>query len=165
MLQRFPLLPTASKHFAEGLRDLGYVEGKDVVVEFRHAEGQQDRLNELAGELVHLTGEVIVAGGTASAKAAKSATKTIPIVMTNVSDPVTLGLTVSLSHPGENVTGLSTLALELSGKRLELLKEIVPKLSRVTVVGDTINPGNAQALKEMEPIAGHSACSFNPTSR
>src|SRR5262245_29913574 len=139
--------------FRQGLRELGYVEGKDIVVEFRHAEGRQDRLNELAGELVRLKVEVIVAGGSASAKAAKSATKSIPIVMTNVSDPVALGLAARLSRPGENVTGLSTLAPELSGKRLELLKEIVPKLSRVTVVGDTTNPGNAQALKEMEPVA------------
>ena len=139
--------------FRQGLRDLGYVEGKNIVVEYRHAEGKQDRLKELADELVRLKVEVIVAGGTASAQAAKSATKTIPIVMTNVSDPVALGLAVSLSHPGGNVTVLSTLAPELSGKRLELLKEITPKLSRVSVVGDATNPGNAQALREAELAA------------
>jgi putative tryptophan/tyrosine transport system substrate-binding protein len=139
--------------FRQGLRELGYVEGKNIVVEYRHAEGKQDRLKELADELVRLRVQVIVAGGTTSAQAAKSATKTIPIVITNVSDPVALGFAVSLSRPGGNVTGLSTLAPELSGKRLELLKEIVPKLSRVTVVGDSTNPANQQALKETELAA------------
>jgi putative ABC transport system substrate-binding protein len=140
--------------FRQGLRELGYTEGKNLVVEYRHAEGKQDRLNELAEELVRLRIDVIVAGGTASTQAARSATKTIPIVMTNVSDPVALGFAVSLSHPGGNVTGLSTLAPELSGKRLELLKETIPKLARVTVVGDSTNPGNTQALRETELAAG-----------
>jgi putative ABC transport system substrate-binding protein len=140
--------------FRQGLRELGFVEGKNIVIEYRHAEGKQDRLNELADELLRLKVEVIVAGGTASARAAKSATKTIPIVMTNVSDPVALGFAVSLSRPGGNVTGLSTLAPELSGKRLELLKEIVPKLSRVAVMGDSTNPANAQTLRETELAAG-----------
>ncbi len=139
--------------FRQGLRELGYLEGKDIVVEYRHAEGKQDRLNDLAGELVRLRVEVIVAGGTASAQAAKRMTKTIPIVMTNVSDPVSLGFAVSLARPGGNITGLSTLAPELSGKRLELLKEILPKLARVTVVGDSTNPANAQALREAELAA------------
>jgi len=107
--------------FRQGLRELGYLEGKDIVVEYRHAEGKQDRLNDLAGELVRLRVEVIVAGGTASAQAAKRMTKTIPIVMTNVSDPVSLGFAVSLARPGGNITGLSTLDPELSGNRLELL--------------------------------------------
>jgi putative ABC transport system substrate-binding protein len=120
--------------FRQGLRELGYVEGKTIVVEYRHADGKQDRLHELANELVRLGVEIIVAGGTASAQAAKNATTTIPVVMTNVSDPVALGFAANLSRPGGNVTGLSTLAPELSGKRLELLKEIVPKLSGVTVI-------------------------------
>jgi ABC-type uncharacterized transport system substrate-binding protein len=139
--------------FRQGLRELGYLEGKDIVVEYRHAEGKQDRLNNLAGELVGLRVEVIVAGGTASAQAAKRMTKTIPIIMTNVSDPVSLGFAVSLARPGANITGLSTLAPELSGKRLELLKETLPKLARVTVVGDSTNPANAQALREAELAA------------
>jgi putative ABC transport system substrate-binding protein len=126
---------TRVEAFLQGLRELGYVEGKNIVVEYRHAEGKQDRLSELAHELVSLKVETIVAGGTASTQAAKSATKTIPIVMTNVSDPVALGFAVSLSHPGGNVTGLSTLAPELSGKRLELLKETLPKRSRVLSSG------------------------------
>jgi putative ABC transport system substrate-binding protein len=129
------------------------LERKDIVVEYRHAEGKQDRLNKLAGELVGLRVEVIVAGGTASAQAAKRMTKTIPIIMTNVSDPVSLGFAVSLARPGANITGLSTLAPELSGKRLELLKETLPKLARVTVVGDSTNPANAQALREAELAA------------
>jgi putative tryptophan/tyrosine transport system substrate-binding protein len=137
----------------QGLRELGYLERKDIVVEYRHAEGKQDRLNDLAGELVRLRVEVIVAGGTASAQAAKRMTKTIPIVMTNVSDPVSLGFAVSLARPGGNITGLSTLAPDLSGKRLELLKEILPKLARVTVVGDSTNPANAQSLREAELAA------------
>jgi putative tryptophan/tyrosine transport system substrate-binding protein len=139
--------------FRQGLRELGYVEKESIVVEYRHAEGKQDRLKELADELVRLKVEVIVAGGTVSTRVAKGATTTIPIVMTNVSDPVALGLAVSLSRPRGNITGLSTLAPELSGKRLELLKEVIPKISRVAVVGDSTNPGNAQALREAELAA------------
>lgn len=116
--------------FRHGLRELGYMETENIFVEYRHAEGKQDRLKELAHELVRLNVELIVAGGTASTRAAMEATKTIPIVMTNVSDPVALGFAVSLSRPRNNVTGLSTLAPELSGKRLELLKEILPQISR-----------------------------------
>ena len=110
-------------------------------------------MKELAHELVRLKVDVIVAGGTASARTAQRATTTIPIVITNVSDPVALGLAVSLSRPGGNVTGLSTLAPELSGKRLELLKELIPKISRVAILGDLLNPGNAQAVSEAEPSA------------
>jgi putative ABC transport system substrate-binding protein len=139
--------------FRQGLRELGYVEKESIVVEYRHAEGKQDRLKELADELVRLKVEVIVAGGTVSTRVAKGATTTIPIVMTSVSDPVALGLAVSLSRPRGIITGLSTLAPELSGKRLELLKEVIPKISRVAVVGDSTNPGNAQALREAELAA------------
>ena len=139
--------------FRQGLSDLGYVERENIIVEYRHAEGQQDRLGKLANELVRLNVDVIVAGGTASTRAAMDATKTIPIVMTNVSDPVALGFAVSLSRPRNNVTGLSTLAPELSGKRLELLKEVLPQISRVALPGDAINPGNGQAVKETEIAA------------
>jgi putative tryptophan/tyrosine transport system substrate-binding protein len=97
-----------SEAFRQGLRELGYLEGKNIVIDWRYAEGKQDRLDELAEELLRLKADLIVAGGTASAQAAKRATKTIPIVMTNVSDPVALGLTASLSRPGRNITGLST---------------------------------------------------------
>src|SRR5215469_8093499 len=119
-----------------GLRELGYVEGKNIVIDYRHAEGELDRLSALAAELVRLKVDVIVTGGGGGAtRAAKEATKTIPIVMAGDVDPVGQGSVTSLGRPGGNITGLSTLAPEISGKRLELLKEIVPKLSRVAVFG------------------------------
>ena len=140
--------------FRQGLRELGYVEGKNIVIEWRYAEGKLDRLPALAAELVRLKVDVIVTAGRTATRAAKEATKTIPIVMTQDSDPVGNGFVASLARPGGNITGLSTLSPELSGKRLELLKEIVPKLSRVAVLGTSTNPGNAQTLKEMELAAG-----------
>ena len=130
------------------------MEGKNIVIEWRSAEGKLDRLPALAAELVRLKVDIIVTGGPTATRAAKEATTTIPIVMTQDSDPVGNGFVASLARPGGNITGLSTLAPELSGKRLELLKEIVPKLSRVAVLGTSTNPGNAQALKEMELAAG-----------
>ena len=146
--------PARIEAFRQGLRELGYVEGKNIVIEWRYAEGKLDRLPALAAELVRLKVDVIVTGGPAATRAAKEATTTIPIVMAQDSDPVGNGFVASLARPGGNITGLSTLAPEISGKRLELLKEIVPKLSRVAVLGTSTNPGNAQALKEMELAAG-----------
>ena len=140
--------------FRQGLRELGYVEGKNIVIEWRYAEGKFDRLPALAAELVRLKVDVIVTSGPLPTRAAKEATVTIPIVMTQVGDPVGSGFVASLAQPGGNITGLSTLAPELSGKRLELLKEIVPKLSRVAVLGTSTRPGNAQELKEVELAAG-----------
>ena len=139
--------------FRQGLRELGYVEGKNIVIEWRSAEGKLDRLHALAAELVRLKVDVIVTGGPAPTHAAKEATSTIPIVMTQDIDPVGSGFVASLARPGGNVTGLSTLAPEISGKRLELLKEVVPKLSRVAVFGTSTQPGNAQSLKEVELAA------------
>src|SRR5205823_6525300 len=139
--------------FRQGLRELGYVEGKNIVIEWRWAEGKFDRLPDLAAELVRLDVDVIVTGGSTSTGAAKKATTTVPIVMAQVNDPVGSGFVVSLARPGGNMTGLSTLVPELSGKRLELLKEVVPRLSRITVFGDSTAPGNAQALKETELAA------------
>jgi len=139
--------------FRQGLRDLGYVEGKNIVIEWRYAEGKADRLPGLAAELVRLKVDVIVTGGAANTRAAKEATNTIPIVMAQDPDPVGNGFVASLARPGGNISGLSTLAPEISGKRLELLKEIVPKLSRVAVLGTSTNPGNAQALRETELAA------------
>ena len=135
--------------FRQGLRELGYVEGKNIVIEWRYAEGKLDRLPALAAELVRLKVDIIVTAGPAATRAAKEATATIPIVMAQDTDPVGNGFVASLARPGGNITGLSTLAPEISGKRLELLKEIVPKLSRVAVLGTSTNPGNAQALKEI----------------
>src|SRR5262245_21464711 len=114
--------------FLQGLRDLGYLEGKNIVIEWRSAEGKLDRLPALAAELVRLKVDVIVTAGPADTRAAKEATSTIPIVMTFDNDPVANGFVASLARPRGNITGLSTLAPELSGKRLELLKEIIPKL-------------------------------------
>jgi putative ABC transport system substrate-binding protein len=130
------------------------VEGKNIVIEYRHAEGKLDRLSELAAELVRLKVDVIVTGGPAATRPAKEATVTIPIVMAQDPDPVGNGFVASLARPGGNITGLSSIASELSGKRLELLKEIIPKLSRVAVVGTSTQPGNAQSLKETELAAG-----------
>ena len=146
--------PARIEVFRQGLRELGYVEGKNIVVEYRYAEGKADRERELAAELARLKVDVIVTGGPTSTRAAKEATVTIPIVMAQDGDPVANGFVASLARPGGNITGLSTLAPELSGKRLELLKEIVPKLSRVTVIGNSTEPSNAQLLREMELAAG-----------
>jgi len=139
--------------FRQGLRELGYVEGKNIVIEWRSAEGKLDRLPALAAELVRLKVDIIVSGGLGPTRTAKEATITIPIVMTNDGDPVGTGIVASLARPGGNITGLSTLAPELSGKRLELLKEIVPKLSRVAVFRTSTQPGNAQMLREVELAA------------
>jgi putative ABC transport system substrate-binding protein len=140
--------------FRQGLRELGYVEGKNLVLEFRYAQGKFDRLPALAAELVRLNVDVIVTAGPSATRPAKEATATIPIVMTNDTDPVASGFVASLAHPGGNITGLTNLAQELSGKRLELLKDILPKLSRVAVLGTSDIPRNAQALRESELAAG-----------
>jgi putative ABC transport system substrate-binding protein len=139
--------------FRQGLRELGYVEGKNLVIDFRYADGKFDRLPALVAELVRLKVDVIVTAGPSVTGPAKDATGTIPIVMTNDSDPVGSGFVASLARPGGNITGLSSLAQELSGKRLELLKEIVPKLARVAILGSSAIPGNAQALRETELAA------------
>src|ERR1051325_2278309 len=139
--------------FRDGLRELGYVEGKNTVIEWRWAEGNLERLPMLAAELVRLNVDVIVAGGSTSTGAAKGTTTRIPIVMAQVNDPLGSGIIASLARPGDNLTGLSTLVPEISGKRLEILKEIIPKLSRVVVLGDSTAPGNAQSIKETELAA------------
>ena len=140
--------------FRQGLRELGYVEGKNIAIEYRYAEGKQDRLSEFVAELVRLKVDVIVTGGPPPTRAAKEATNSIPIVMAQDTDPVGNGFVASLARPGGNITGLSNLAPELSGKRLELLKEVVPRLSRVAVLGTSTNPGNVQQLRETELAAG-----------
>ncbi|MBI2367940.1 MAG: ABC transporter substrate-binding protein [Deltaproteobacteria bacterium] len=139
--------------FRQGLKELGYVEKKNVAIEYEFAQGKLDRLPDLAGELVRLKVDVIVVGGSTATRAAKNATKLIPIVMINVTDPVVLGFVVSLARPGGNITGLSNLAPELGGKRLELLKEIVPQLSRVAVLGDPNSPAYGPQLNELKLAA------------
>jgi len=137
--------------FRQGLRELGYVEGKNIVIEYRYAEGNLDRLPTLAAELVRLKIDVIVTGGGPNTRAAKEATSTIPIVMAQDGDPVANGFVASLARPGGNITGLANLAPELMGKQLELLKEIIPKLSRVAILGGTsTSTSTAQQLKEIE---------------
>jgi len=150
--------PTANKArieaFRQGLRELGYVEGKNIIIEWRSAEGKSDRLPALAAELVSLKVDVIVSYGPIPTRVLKNSTTTIPIVMSSDGDPVGSGVVASLARPGGNITGLSTLAPEISGKQLEILKEIVPKVSRVAVLGHSNEPGNAPALKELELAAG-----------
>jgi len=140
--------------FRQGLRELGYVEGKNIVIEWRGAERKSGRLPALATELVRLKVDVIVVTGLGDLRAAKEATATIPIVMVVDSDPVRSGFIAGLARPGGNITGLSNLAPELSGKRLELLKEIVPRLARVAAFGTSTSAGNAQELTEVELAAG-----------
>ena len=137
----------------EGLAELGYVEGKNIVIEWRQAGGNLDSLATFADELVRLKVDVILTAGSTATRAAKEATSTIPIVMLQDNDPVRSGFIASLARPGGNITGLSTLRPEISGKRLELLKEIVPGLSRVAVLGSSNNPGNAEGLKETQLAA------------
>jgi putative tryptophan/tyrosine transport system substrate-binding protein len=139
--------------FRQGLRELGYVEGKNIIIEWRYAQGKLDRLPALAAELVRLKIDIVVTTGPGPTRAAKEATTTIPVVMAQDPDPVGNGFITSLARPGGNITGLATLAPEISGKQLELLKEIVPKLSRVAVLGTSTRPGNAQNLKETELAA------------
>ena len=146
--------PARYEAFRQGLRELGYVEGKNIVIDWRYGEGKLDRLTELAAELVRLKVDVIVTGGAASTRPAKKATVTIPIVMAQDNDPVGSGFVASLARPGGNITGLSTLAPEISGKQLELLKETVPTISRVAVFGTSTNAGSAQMLRETELAAG-----------
>jgi len=140
--------------FRQGLRELGYVDGKNIIIELKSAEGKVDRVPALAVELVHLNVDVIVAVGSGDIRAAKQATGTIPIVMVQGGDPVGSGLVASLARPGGNITGLSNLAPELRGKRLELLKEIVPRLSRVAVFVSSTSQDYAQIKKEIALAAG-----------
>jgi putative tryptophan/tyrosine transport system substrate-binding protein len=148
-----PALSSRTEAFRQGLRELGYVEGKNIIIEWRSAEGKTDRLPAVAAELARLNVDVIVTAGSTPTGPAKEATSTIPIVMAQDSDPVGSGFVASLARPGGNITGLSTLSPEISGRQLELLKEIVPKFSRGAVLGTSTRPGTAQALKETELAA------------
>jgi putative tryptophan/tyrosine transport system substrate-binding protein len=147
------VLAARTEAFRQGLRDLGYVEGKTIVIEWRSVEGKLDRLPALAAELVRLNVDVIVTAGPTATRPAKEATSTIPIVMTLDIDPVGTGFVASLARPGGNITGLSSLAPEISSKQLELLKEIVPRLSRVAVLWASSNPGNPLQLREIKLAA------------
>jgi putative ABC transport system substrate-binding protein len=153
----------------QGLRDLGWIEGKNIRIEYRYAEGHNDRLPDLAAELVRLNVDIIVTSVTTDTLPAKEATRTIPIVMASAADPVGMGIVASLARPGRNVTGLSQIAPELAGKRLELLKEIVPNLSRVGVMwnpgdrGSTVNWQELQLPARSLGIQLHSLETRSPT--
>jgi putative ABC transport system substrate-binding protein len=144
---------TSVEAFRLGLRQLGYIEGQNIIIEWRYADGRSDRLPDLAAELVRIKVDVIVTSATSPTEAAKKATNTIPIVIASHNDPIGAGLVASLARPGGNVTGLSNIAIELSGKRLELLKEMVPKLSRVAILRIPSAPATAPQMKEMEGAA------------
>src|SRR5262245_10004617 len=146
------IVPDRVEGLRQGLRELGYVEGKNIIIEYRVAEGKVERFPDLLAELVRLKVDVIVTGGIING-AAKEATTTIPIVVAFDSDPVANGLVASLARPGGNITGFSARVPELSGKQLELLKEVVPGLSRVAVLGMSTEPGNTHVVREVEAAA------------
>ena len=139
--------------FQQGLRDLGYVEGKNILIEYRYAEAKLERIPRLVDELVQLKVDVLVVSALTAIRAAKEKTTTIPIVMVTTLDPVATGIVESLAHPGGNITGLTTLLRDLGGKRLELLKEIIPGISRVGVLWDADAPSAPIAYKEYETVA------------
>jgi putative ABC transport system substrate-binding protein len=144
---------TRTEAIRRALRELGYIEGQNVATEYRYAEGKRDRLPELAAELVRLKVDIIVVGGSPGIQSAKNATKTIPIIMVGFpADPVEAGLVESLARPGGNVNRLSSLSRELAGKRLELLKEVVPKVARVAVLYEPAIPGAVLELKDVLPV-------------
>jgi putative ABC transport system substrate-binding protein len=149
--------PSSDTHlveaFRQGLRDLGYVEGQNLVIEWRWAEGSEERLRDLAAELVRLQVEVLVAGGSSTIRAAQHATRTIPIVMTGTGDAVASGFVANLAHPGGNITGLSDLGAGLPGKRLELLKETVPQSARIAVLANPASPYYASVMDTLTVAA------------
>jgi putative tryptophan/tyrosine transport system substrate-binding protein len=147
------LEPDLVEAFRQGLRELGYIEGQTIVIEYRWAEGEYDRFPDLVAHLIRLKVDVIVTAGTPGTLAAKQATKTIPIVMAVAGDAVGAGLVASLARPGGNVTGLTTIVQDLEGKRLELLKEVVPGLSRVGVLWNPVNPVNPIIFKQTQIAA------------
>ena len=163
------LLPGTAASFAlrtkallEGLRDLGYVDGQTIAIEWRWGQDRVEGLPELAADLVARNVDVLVTGGTPAAKALKNATGMIPIVMAIIGDPVAAGLVASLARPGGNATGFSIVAPELSGKRLELLKEIVPEISPVAVMLNTRNPQSQFELNEMQAAARAMGLQLHP---
>ncbi len=139
--------------FRRGLREHGYVEGKNIIVEYRWAEGNEERLRSVVAELIRLKVDLIVTSAPEATRAAKEAATTIPIVMVLVADPVAFGFVASLARPGGNITGFASLLPELSGKRLEILKDAVPNLSRVAVLWNAANPYRAQDLREVQAVA------------
>jgi putative ABC transport system substrate-binding protein len=153
LLVAFALEDKEPQAFRQGLRDAEYVEGRDVVIEWRFANGDYDRVPELVADLVQRKVDVIVADSTNAARAAKRATSSIPIVMALVGDPVGSGLVANLAHPGGNITGLSGMTTELSAKRLQLLKETIPRLTRVAVLWNPDSPFHTKVIKDLTAVA------------
>jgi putative ABC transport system substrate-binding protein len=150
----FPSTPAPNvEAFRRGLRDLGYIEGENIVIEFRYAEGKPDRIPSLVAELVQLKVDVLISGDDPTIRVAKQATKTIPIVMVSNQDPVATGVVDSLARPGGNITGISRLTRELSGKRLELLTEVLPGIARVGILWDSSSEGSKISFKEYQAAA------------
>jgi len=147
--------PVNDEAFRKGLREMGYVEGQNIQLEYRYSGGSLERLAEYAQELVHLKVDVIVAASTQSIDAARRATTTVPIVFPVTADPVASRFITSLAQPGGNLTGLTTLNEQVAGKRVELLKEVIPRISRLGVLRNPTNSGSAFALKETERAANH----------
>jgi len=148
------LLASRVDGFRQGLRELGYIEGKNILIEWRSGESNPERRREIAAELARLKLDLIVSGGPTVTRALKEATSMVPIVMAQDSDPVGSGFAATLAKPGGNITGLAALAPEMSGKQLALMKEVVPRLSRMAIIGNSTNPGDAQALRETVLAAG-----------
>jgi len=144
---------TRYRGFQQGLRELGYREGQNITIEFRSADGSPERLKDLTDELVRLPVDVIVAGSTVGAETAKRATSAIPVVFANVADPVALGLVASLAKPGGNITGLSTDSPEITGKRLELIKEVIPGMRRIGVLWNQDATGSVAQFNQLKPAA------------
>jgi putative ABC transport system substrate-binding protein len=149
----FVTSPSLDEAFRQGLRELGYVEGQNIAIEYRSAEGKVERLPGLAAELVRLKVDVIVAASPPATEAAKRATSTIPIVFTVSGDPVAEGLVASLARPGGNITGLATISPALVGKQLEMLKGVVPKASRMAILQNPSNQGHPRAVRQAEDAA------------
>jgi putative ABC transport system substrate-binding protein len=148
--------------FRVGLHELGYVEGQNIVIDFRWAEGRYDRFPAFAAEAVRLNADVIVTAGTPGALAAKRATSTIPIVLAVIADPVSVGIVPSLARPGGNITGSATMLHELAGKRLDLLRALVPGVSRAAVIWNPSNPANASLIRELQAAAARSRLAIEP---
>src|SRR6267378_2303236 len=148
-----PLRQRRLEAFRQGLRELGYVEGQNIAIESRWAEGKYDRYPALAADLIRSKVDVIVAVSAAATQAAQQATRTIPIVMSLANDPVGSGLVPSLAYPGGNVTGISMMGADLVGKQLQVLKEVIPKVSRVALLRNPTNPASAAQLREAEAAA------------
>ena len=153
LLVAWPPQSKEPQAFRQGLRDAGYIEGRDLVIEWRSANGDYAQVTKLAGELVDSKVDVIISDSTIGTRALKRATSTIPIVMATVADPLGSGFVSSLAHPGGNITGLSTMIVELSAKRLQLLKEAVPSISRVAVLWNPDTPYGPKAIEELKAVA------------